>query len=464
MKELLQEKMVLVSNKSINNIKNTENNILEDTINEINQIKNETELENNELENNEIENIENNEIENNEIENNENNKIENIDLQICYKNIENKGLLSNISKDFNYIKFLVDETNDFLNLINNKIDILKKNHSNFLQESKVSDNITLDSFLFQSSILDESLIDRKNIFSRIQNKIYSDYYKLYKNISNFYLKIIKDNETTYKENNILNNEYIPYNDLDKHFVYDFDSIIKLNKDILSIINYIIELIKKKSKYIKQKEKNLSLGYDVDFLVNYENYNKLYLINSLNLYINNININNCLHYKHLLSFYSQLKYFYLLIVKHISFDDENIYSNFYNYQDKIDHNLIDSIVNIDNNIIDITSHLYKKTNNVSIQTESIIYDEQNDKKEHIISTQTDSIIYNEQNDKKEDNVSTQTDSIIYIEQNDKKEENNDSMQPELIIYNENTNTQENDVDLIDYNKNKFLSKILVCNIL
>ena len=305
MKELLQEKMVLVSNKSINNIRNTENNILEDTINEINQIKNETEIETNEIETNEIETneIENNEIENNEIENNKNNKIENIDLQICYKNIENRSLISNISKDFNYIKFLVDETNDFLKLINNKIDILKKNHSNFLQESKVSDNITLDSFLFQSSILDESLIDRKNIFSRIQNKIYSDYYKLYKNISNFYLKIIKDNETTYKENNILNNEYIPYNDLDKHLVYDFDSIIKLNKDILSIINYIIELIKKKSKYIKQKEKNLSVGYDVDFLVNYENYNKLYLINSLNLYINNININNCLHYKHLLSFYS-----------------------------------------------------------------------------------------------------------------------------------------------------------------
>ena len=453
MKELLQEKMVLVSNKSINNIRNTENNILEDTINEINQIKNETEIENNELENNEIEN--------NEIGNNKNNKIENIDLQICYKNIENRSLISNISKDFNYIKFLVDETNDFLKLINNKIDILKKNHSNFLQESKVSDNITLDSFLFQSSILDESLIDRKNIFSRIQNKIYSDYYKLYKNISNFYLKIIKDNETTYKENNILNNEYIPYNDLDKHLVYDFDSIIKLNKDILSIINYIIELIKKKSKYIKQKEKNLSVGYDVDFLVNYENYNKLYLINSLNLYINNININNCLHYKHLLSFYSQLKYFYLLIVKHISFDDETIYSNFYNYQDKIDHNLIDSIVNIDNNIIDITSHLYKKTNNVSIQTESIIYDEQNDKKEHIISTQPDSIIYNEQND----NVSTQIDSITYIEQNDTKEENNDSLQPDLTIYNEKNNTQDNDVELIDYNKNNFFSKILlVCNIL
>ncbi len=252
MKELLQEKMVLVSNKSINNIRNTENNILEDTINEINQIKNETEIENNELENNEIENNENNEIENNEIGNNKNNKIENIDLQICYKNIENRSLISNISKDFNYIKFLVDETNDFLKLINNKIDILKKNHSNFLQESKVSDNITLDSFLFQSSILDESLIDRKNIFSRIQNKIYSDYYKLYKNISNFYLKIIKDNETTYKENNILNNEYIPYNDLDKHLVYDFDSIIKLNKDILSIINYIIELIKKKIQIYKTK--------------------------------------------------------------------------------------------------------------------------------------------------------------------------------------------------------------------
>ena len=75
----------------------------------------------------------------------------------------------------------------------------------------------------------------------------------------------------------------------------------------------------------------------------------------------------MHYKYLLSFYSQLKYFYLLIVKHISFDDEKIYYNFYNYQDKIDHNLINSIVNIDNNIIDITSHLYKKTNNVSIQT-------------------------------------------------------------------------------------------------
>jgi hypothetical protein len=67
----------------------------------------------------------------------------------------------------------------------------------------------------------------------------------------------------------------------------------------------------------------------------------------------------------------LKYFYLLIVKHISFDDENIYSNFYNYHDKIDHRLIDLIVNIDNNVIDITSNLYKKTNNVAIQTDAEI---------------------------------------------------------------------------------------------
>ena len=289
-------------------------------------------------------------------------------LESYYKTIETVNLISNISKDFNSIKLLFDETNGLLNLINNKIEILKKNHSNFLEESKVSDNITLDSFLFQSSILDENLNNRKKIFSRIQNKIYSDYYKLYKNISKFYSQIIKDEEVNNEiENTILNKDYIPYNDLDKHLVYDFNDILKLNKDILGIINFIIELIKKKSQYIKQKEKTLSIGYDIDFLVNYENYNKSYLINSLNLYTNNININNCLHYKYLLSFYSQLKYFYLLIVKHISFDDEKIYSNFYNYQDKIDHNLINSIVNIDNNIIDITSHLYKKTNNVSIQT-------------------------------------------------------------------------------------------------
>ena len=42
--------------------------------------------------------------------------------------------------------------------------------------------------------------------------------------------------------NLLNKDYVPYNDLDKYLVYDFDTIIKLNKDILGIVNYIIELI------------------------------------------------------------------------------------------------------------------------------------------------------------------------------------------------------------------------------
>ena len=333
METILEENMVLVTSKNIDNAINNDFKSIDNKNDNDNDNDNDSEM-----------------------------------LESYYKTIETVNLISNISKDFTSIKLLFDETNELLNLINNKIEILKKNHSNFLEESKVSDNITLDSFLFQSSILDENLNNRKKIFSRIQNKIYSDYYKLYKNISKFYSQIIKDEEVKNAiENNILNKDYIPYNDLDKHLVYDFNDILKLNKDILGIINFIIELIKKKSQYIKQKEKTLSIGYDIDFLVNYENYNKSYLINSLNLYTNNININNCLHYKYLLSFYSQLKYFYLLIVKHISFDDEKIYSNFYNYQDKIDHNLINSIVNIDNNIIDITSHLYKKTNNVSIQT-------------------------------------------------------------------------------------------------
>ena len=43
-------------------------------------------------------------------------------------------------------------------------------------------------------------------------------------------------------------------------------------------------------------------------------------------------------------------------------------------------MIDSIVNIDNNLIDITSHLYKKTNNVSIQTDFIIYNKEENNKE------------------------------------------------------------------------------------
>ena len=423
MEKVLQEKMVLLSNKNIDdtkkcikNIIDTEGNILGDNSSENNKIKNAIENTNK----------------------NENNEIESLDLQIYYKNIDNVHLISNISKDFNYIKILVDETNQLLNLINTKIEILKKNHSNILEESKVSDNITLDSFLFQSSILDENLNNRKNIFSRIQNKIYSDYYKLYKNITKFYSLIIKDEPSTNEiENKILNKDYIPYNDLDKHLVYDFDNIIKLNKDILGIINFIIELIKKKTNYIKLKEKNLSIGYDVDFLVNYENYNKLYLINSLNLYTNNININNCLHYKHLLSFYSQLKYFYLLIVKHISFEDENIYSNFYNYHDKIDHGLIDSIINIDNNIIDITSHLYTETMNIAIQTEEEI----KNKETMNIAIQTEEEIKNEE---------------IKNEEIKNEEIKNEEIKNESFILKK---------IIIDYDKKQnIFEKIFFCNIL
>jgi len=417
METVLQENMVLLSSKTIdntktciNNIIKTENNILNSILNEnINEIKNEN--------TNEIKNENTNEIKNeniNEIKNENINEIknENLELEIYYKNIENVNMISNISKDFNSIKILVDETNQLLKLINNKIEILKKNHSIFLEESKVSDNITLDSFLFQSSILDENLNNKKNIFSRIQNKIYSDYYKLYKNISKFYFLIIKDNiENKEIEKSLLNKDYIPYNDLDKHFVYDFNNIIKLNKDILGIINFIIELIKQKSQYIKQKEKSLSIGYDIDFLVNYENYNKSYLINTLNLYTNNISINNCLHYKYLLTFYSQLKYFYLLIVKHISFEDENIYSNFYKFHDKIDHNLINTIINIDNNIIDITSHLYKKTNNVSIQTDNILLDATEKEKEKIKITDE---IKNTSLNENENEYDKETSNIILTE--------------------------------------------------
>ena len=109
MQSILEEKMILLTDKNEN--KN------------INDNRNENENDNENKNENENENEYDNEYENkydNEYGN------ENIELESYYKNVENINLISNISKDFNYIKFLVDETNHLLKLINNKIDILKK--------------------------------------------------------------------------------------------------------------------------------------------------------------------------------------------------------------------------------------------------------------------------------------------------------------------------------------------------
>ena len=93
-----------------------------------------------------------------------------------------------------------DIQNVFRNL-SNKLTVLKEIYSNLLKTHNLSkDSLGIDSFFFQNALFDIEYQNMFKMFTAIDNRLYGEYYKLYKIITRFIDSEIKDTEFIKKIN------------------------------------------------------------------------------------------------------------------------------------------------------------------------------------------------------------------------------------------------------------------------
>ena len=230
-----------------------------------------------------------------------------------------------LKNNFNEIKLLRESVNNLLTSLNDKVDLLGEFYQEILDKHINETSNGLDSFHFQSKLINMEITNNVNIFNIIDTRIYCDYYKLFKTIVKYLLETIKNKNLT---SSFENKVYPIYKDLEVKQNFNFDITIELYNDIIQgcdILNN--ELITREHNLILQKKKRDS-GLNIDNLINSIIYNNNLLNNNIDLFSNYISVFNNFHIKYFTRFFLRTKLFYGQINSDIRFEESkmNITSN------------------------------------------------------------------------------------------------------------------------------------------
>ena len=215
----------------------------------------------------------------------------------------------NILKDnFNEIKTIRRGILELIKNLENKIITLKTIYTDLLHNNNkhLNNDTSLDTLYFQTKLITAELDNTNYIFKLIDNRIYGDYYKLYKNM----IKYINKSEFDKKIKQLTSTDKYPeYNDLKLDIIYEFNITIDIHDNILKILEVLLdELSIKKNNYENEKYKSKS-GINIDTLLHKINHTILVFEQDISLFNKYLLVYNKYHKKYLNRFMIKTKLFY-----------------------------------------------------------------------------------------------------------------------------------------------------------
>ena len=208
-----------------------------------------------------------------------------------------------------------------INVLDAKIVKLKGMYNEFIKSNKETLCVFgLDSLYFQGKIIDIEYDDVKRLFSAIINRMYCEFFKLYKIIEDYIKSNINDKKLLELVN--IHNQFPVYRDLEPFKIYDFDvvqSIHDVNVELLyALHNYYIV---KERELEKHKAKN-KIGFNIDNFVNTVYFNNIMLREKIALFINYLEFFHRLNIKYLSRYYNKLDMMVNQINSDIRFEEKN----------------------------------------------------------------------------------------------------------------------------------------------
>jgi hypothetical protein len=204
-------------------------------------------------------------------------------------------------------------------------DFIKSNHD-------VLFVFGLDSFKFQSKLIDFEYADMQKYFYALNNRMYCEYYKLFKIVSDYVDKTIGTNKTFEM---IKTNSVFPiYKDLEPYKQYNFETIEEVHKTIILLLGGIQEHIVFKETelenyYIKQHS-----GLNINNFVNTFLFNVTMIKQNLGLFISYLDFFHNIHIKHFKRFAKKMKSMDDYLNEDITFDDSPRRKNSRDFDDTL----------------------------------------------------------------------------------------------------------------------------------
>ena len=186
---------------------------------------------------------------------------------------------SNFKNSFETIKDYKNDIDNVFRYIKNKTEILTCMYNDYLKEIKdtVNYRLSLDSFNFQTKLINIEHDNYNKIFKFFINRMYGDYYKLYNKLIDY----VKNNVKNVKIVN--DNQYPKYKDLEVNIEYNIEIIDDVYSNILSILTELSNYCLKENHLIKEITKKQKNGININNFLNEKKYSIIILEQKINFY-------------------------------------------------------------------------------------------------------------------------------------------------------------------------------------
>jgi hypothetical protein len=202
-----------------------------------------------------------------------------------------------------------------------KMHKLKEMYTEFVNNNKSNLFVFgLDSFRFQGKLIDIEYNDMKRLFLAITNRMYCEYFKLFKIIVE-YIKYDCDDKKLLDFINV-NDNYPVYKDLEPFKQYDFETIQNLHELLINLLTSLNNILINKEHDLKLYQTKNNIGLSIDNFVNTFNFNNVMLKEKIVLFITYLEFFHKLHNKYFKRFTTKLQLMYSQITHDIKFEDND----------------------------------------------------------------------------------------------------------------------------------------------
>lgn len=204
---------------------------------------------------------------------------------------------------------------DMLVNVTHLTQTIKDQYNKLLQSASQSTDIYLgiDSFNFQNKMLTMRLSDIQRQYNIVSNRLYCDYYKIYKAVKKYV-------ETSCLDIPVINISVEVYKDLDMEKVYEFKQIIKLQNVIHQYIKNLSDILVVKNMSIQKFIDSDMQGYNVNYYIIEEHAHITMHTEKTRLFISYLESCNVYHNKYMINIFYQIQFLIQTIKKDVSNDN------------------------------------------------------------------------------------------------------------------------------------------------
>ena len=228
--------------------------------------------------------------------------------------------INELKTTFHKIVGLKNDNDKKMAMLHSKTKHLKNIYNDFIKyNNEILCVFSLDSLHFQSKVIDIEYDDMKRLFSCILNRMYCEFFKLYKIITEY----IKTSITDKKIKELLNihNQYPVYKDLEPYKVYEFETIESIHAVVLELLVSLINLYLTKEDELKKYQNKNKVGFNIDNFVNTIMFNNIMLREKIHLFINYLTFFHKLQIKYLTRYTHKLELVISQLDSDIDFEEK-----------------------------------------------------------------------------------------------------------------------------------------------